>query len=628
DIDAHIRRQPSARSQRLIGYLPCGEVDGESILSEVKARKLRAQLFHKCMAIICRSLFKPAKHGVPLADSHGRVRRCHPLLAAYVADYPEQCLVTCVRYGQACPRCNTLQPGFGDDTTGAPREQPDTLATIQAANGAGGKKKSAILTAAGLNDVPEPFWARWPHANIHDAISSDVLHQLVQGVGKHVVDWLLQMAPQRELDARIQRLPLAHGLRHFKNGLSVLSNISGFEHKAIYAQIIGCVHGIVPDNAVRAARALLDFLYTAQYENQSDETLNGLTEVLSEFHRLKKVFSTSGIRADFNLPKLHALQHYAECIRLFGTTDGYNTEATERLHIDLAKNAFDATNKRDFVVQMCQWLQRHEAVHWFATYLAWKSGKTYDARLRPATARIGGDPIMLAKRPQRAHVQLEDLAQGNHVANVKPALEDFVRDWLRLERHRGWQAQLPNENASGIQQLDALQVWNHVKFRTPNTQTKDAPDTVNKAYASASRGRFDAILVKTSGEDVAGEGGLEGIRVGQLRAIFSLPVVIEHRVFGNDLPGPLVYVDWFTKPHHIPDRVNGMYSIEKAYRPDGQREYGIVELVDVRRACQLVPKFGTEQVDRSLKPNTILESFNKFYLNQFQDKEAYRSIYW
>ena len=48
-----------------------------------------------------------------------------------------------------------------------------------------------------------------------------------------------------------------------------------------------------------------------------------------------------------NFPKLKALQHYVYSINLFGATDNYNTEASEHLHIDYAKNAFEATNKKD-----------------------------------------------------------------------------------------------------------------------------------------------------------------------------------------------------------------------------------------------------------------------------------------
>ncbi|KZV93654.1 hypothetical protein EXIGLDRAFT_598144, partial [Exidia glandulosa HHB12029] len=98
NIAKHVRRQPSMRAQRLLAYLPTGKVD-ESALSVAKARKLRASLFHHCMRIVCAPLFGPAQDGVHLADSHGAVRQCHPILAAYVADYPEQCQVTCVRYG-------------------------------------------------------------------------------------------------------------------------------------------------------------------------------------------------------------------------------------------------------------------------------------------------------------------------------------------------------------------------------------------------------------------------------------------------------------------------------------------------------------------------------------------------
>ena len=50
-----------------------------------------------------------------------------------------------------------------------------------------------------------------------------------------------------------------------------------------------------------------------------------------------KFYSAGG---HFNFPKLHSLPHYLESIRLLWTTDNYNTEATEHLHIDLAKDAY------------------------------------------------------------------------------------------------------------------------------------------------------------------------------------------------------------------------------------------------------------------------------------------------
>ena len=61
--------------------------------------------------------------------------------------------------------------------------------------------------------------------------------------------------------------------------------------------------------------------------------------------------------------------HYVEAIRSHGTADGYNTEASERLHIDYAKEGYRASNKKDYIKQMTVWLGRQEAVGRFQAYL-------------------------------------------------------------------------------------------------------------------------------------------------------------------------------------------------------------------------------------------------------------------
>ena len=66
------------------------------------------------------------------------------------------------------------------------------------------------------------------------------------------------------------------------------------------------------------------------------------------------------IRKDFHIPKLHFLDHYLMHIELYGTTDNCNTEYTKRLHIDLAKDAWDATNGKDEFPQMTLWLECRE----------------------------------------------------------------------------------------------------------------------------------------------------------------------------------------------------------------------------------------------------------------------------
>ena len=88
---------------------------------------------------------------------------------------------------------------------------------------------------------------------------------------------------------------------------------------------------------IRAIRAILDFLYLAQYPVHTSETLKLMDDSLANFHDHKHIFIQLGLRDNFNIPKLHFISHYVRCIKLFGTTDNFNTEYTERLHIDLAK---------------------------------------------------------------------------------------------------------------------------------------------------------------------------------------------------------------------------------------------------------------------------------------------------
>lgn len=89
------------------------------------------------------------------------------------------------------------------------------------------------------------------------------------------------------------------------------------------------------------------------------------------FHVNKNAFAKLGVRTSFNIPKLHSMSHYVRSIRLMGSADGYNTEATERMHIDFAKLGYRASNKKQYIKQMTVWLERQEAVHRFEEYLAW-----------------------------------------------------------------------------------------------------------------------------------------------------------------------------------------------------------------------------------------------------------------
>ncbi len=93
---------------------------------------------------------------------------------------------------------------------------------------------------------------------------------------------------------------------------------------------------------IKAVRTLLDFLYLACFTSHTNETIHRLEDSLAVFHNNKAIFIDLGVREHFNIPKLHSLSHYVSSIRQFGTTDNYNTEQSERVHIDMAKDAYHA----------------------------------------------------------------------------------------------------------------------------------------------------------------------------------------------------------------------------------------------------------------------------------------------
>ncbi|KAJ2985196.1 hypothetical protein NUW54_g10230 [Trametes sanguinea] len=233
---------------------------------------------------------------------------------------------------------------------------------------------------AHLKPIYKPFWAELPFVDIFLTIPPDILHQLYQGIIKHLLSWIKQAYGAAEIDARCRRMPPNHNARHFHKGISTLSRLTGGEHSDICRILLGLIidlplpDGRSPVRLVRAVRGMLDFLYLAQYPVHTKQTLDLMEGAMRLFHQNKVIFVDLGIRAAFNFPKLHsATSHYVSAILRLGTADNFNTEYTERLHIDLAKLAYRSTNRKDEFMQMTVWLERKEKILQHERYVAWRA---------------------------------------------------------------------------------------------------------------------------------------------------------------------------------------------------------------------------------------------------------------
>jgi hypothetical protein len=465
------------------------------------------------MAKVLQPLEAAGVSGVEMSNGDGIVHRCHPLLAVFIGDFPEQCLVTGTKH---CPMCPTQKDELREDESLPIRDLPPVLEALSAVDEWPAVYSEACL-AAGIKPIIHPFWENLPYVNIFQSITPDILHQLYQGVIKHIVSWVTETFGSAEIDARCRRLPPNHNVRIFLKGITTLSRVSGKEHADMCKILLGVIldmrtlHGTPAAQVVHAVRGILDFLYIAQFPVQSEETLDLLVSSLSVFHENKAVFKELGIRDNFNIPKFHSMQHYVMSIRNYGTTDNYNTEYTERLHIDLTKDAYNSTNFKDEFTQMTLWLERKEKVIRHGTFITW---------------RLSGQPTPLPPVTRQPHIQMtrqcsktvsftrlvSNYGAKNFYEALQMAIARYQHPFVSQERLNYVAPQIAIPFIA-VPVFHKIKFWNQDPYRRP-----DCSDVLDVAHVRPSqkgkRGqipeRFDTVLVNSEDEvnDVSSIRGL------------------------------------------------------------------------------------------------------------------------
>ncbi|KAJ3553348.1 hypothetical protein NP233_g12667 [Leucocoprinus birnbaumii] len=654
NLPKHIRRKPSRQGQILLAYLPTTKL--EHITNQASRRRTLTNMFHACLKFIMRPLETAGKEGEYMLSGDGLIRRCFPILATYIGDYPEQVLVTLVKTGE-CPVCEADRNELGSlESIGPPREIAPILSALEELEAGNAQGFVDACADVGIKPVPLPFWKDLPFLNIYSSITPDILHQLYQGVLKHVISWLIQACGHAEVDARCRRLPMNHHIRLFMKGISSLSRVTGTEHDQICRFLLGVVNDIQilqghsNGRLIRAVRSILDFTYLARYPIHTSETLNQLENALFLFHENASIFIDLGIRPHMNFPKLHFCGHYRYLIELFGTTDNYNTEYTERLHIDYAKDAYRATNFRDELPQMTTWLDRKERVLQHARTINQRLELKAQCEPPMFTSRDINSPDQqpiqrplpclvyrripqLPKFPSVGSVSFEDIRTQYGATFFEPALSRFVAHYQNPTFTR---TQLERASYSVDIRFYKVPVYHYLKFvaRDPYALPNSPPMVVDAIYAKPGYpnkkgetipGRFDTAIIDTASRNETG--AIEGCQVGRIRCIFSLPQSAVNVWFPHGWSHPhLAYVQWYTSFRKAQlDPNSQLYQVSPIIK-DGEHQASIVPLSLIKQSVHLLPKFGpVAPVD--WKSSTVLDQARVFYVNSFTDRFSYSTVY-
>ncbi|KAI6028087.1 hypothetical protein EDC04DRAFT_2869157 [Pisolithus marmoratus] len=150
------------------------------------------------------------------------------ILAAYVANYPEQCLVACCMENH-CPLCKKHDMEESLHLLIHHEDQPTTALKQD-------------MKTIGLCPVYLPFWMNLLHSDIFQAFTPNLLHQLHKGIFKeHLVKWCVAIIGNEEINTFTQW--------------------TGKEHKEMEKIFLGLIAGGVDPRLVRAVCTVTNFIF-------------------------------------------------------------------------------------------------------------------------------------------------------------------------------------------------------------------------------------------------------------------------------------------------------------------------------------------------------------------------------
>jgi len=192
NITKDFRRKGSKRAWVLVALLP------------IPQKNLKDGEIHRSWHEAIGRIMKPiaeldiAGPGYEWDCADGKVRRCYPILAAWIADYQEHVIQARIING-LYPICEIPRTEMGHEPSsrvGGVRDRDPK--SYQHALERGNSEDAEYLVSIGLQMEKNPF-LRFPSCNVYRLWQPDTLHLVHLGILKTMMDWLVGYLRQRKI---------------------------------------------------------------------------------------------------------------------------------------------------------------------------------------------------------------------------------------------------------------------------------------------------------------------------------------------------------------------------------------------------------------------------------------------
>ncbi|KAF7762482.1 hypothetical protein Agabi119p4_9075 [Agaricus bisporus var. burnettii] len=630
------------------------------------------QLYHGCLARI----FAPLHPGMTSPEvvrcPDGHFRRAIYSLGPYIADYPEQVWLAGVVQGW-CPKCEANPKDLDGNFELARRRGHERTDFV-----IGCFDPSIVWETYGIRSDVVPFTHGFPRADIHTLLSPDLLHQLIKGTFKdHLVTWVneyfhIKYGERRaleiihDIDRRISAVPMYAGLRRFSEGRD-FEQWTGDDSKALMKVYIAAIAGYAHTDIVRCMSAFMDACYIFRRNSITSTALNRAEALIKDFHNLRTVFITEGVRTSISLPRQHALTHYLTSVPLFGSPNGLCSSITESKHIKAVKEPWRRSNRYKALPQMLRTIARLEKL----------------AALRRRYARAGmlfgstaGHFVRAREEAVEENADLYDTMEIDHDEENNKDEEDKDQ---RQKKVRGWDEDPgdagPDDGPQSLSSIclascpergypkDLIALSQHIQepnfpsafksylysIRHPH---RSIPENIDMriSYAGKIHVFHSAISRFYSPSDLCGPSGMYRQRIRSTPSWYGHPrqdtvfVVVDedeagmrgmlvariHLLFAftNDeaMDAPETHqcalVSWFVPCSDEPDAETGMWAV----KPEGTPELQVISLKTIARGAHLLPKYGFGSLPDYVNHNNSLDLFQEYFVNPYIDYHCHEFL--